>query len=360
MGLFPNKKIKAFGLDISDTSVKVMELVGDKGNFKPTAFADVLLPDKVISNNMIINQQKLADTIMMALSAAGHVESKFAICSIPEAKSFVRNLQLPKMEESEIDGAIYYELEQDIPIPVNQVYLDWQIIRQGPDKLDLLVTASPKIYVDALSSSLRLAKITPIAMELESQATARALIGPADLTKNVLIVDLATKQTSFIIVKLGVIQYTSSMPLAGKALTESIARNFNIPIDAAEKLKQAAGLIAEVDGANLLPAIAPILDRIIDEIKNIMRFFNEHDQNHKSIDTIILCGGTVKLAGLVEYVSHHINSAGTSVSSAGATVNKDNPLMNIIKNSIGLAPLDALGFTTVAGLALRGVTHEAD
>ena len=350
MGLFPNKKIKAFGLDISDTSVKVMELVKYQGSFRPTAFADVLLPDKVISNNRIINEQKLADTILMALSAAGHVESKFAICSVPEAKSFVRNLQLPKMDESEIDGAIYYELEQDIPIPINQVYLDWQIIRTEPDKLDLLVTAAPKIYVDALSSSLRLAKITPIAMELESQATARALIGPTEAGKNVLIVDLATKQTSFIILKAGVIQYTSSMPLAGKAMTESIGRNLNVPVDSAEKLKQSAGLIAGVDGVNLVQAIAPVLDRIIDEIKNTMRFFNEHDPNHKTIDTIMLCGGTAKLAGLVEYISQRIDP-GTGVSSAGATVNVDNPLMKIIKNSTNLVPLDALSFTTVAGLA---------
>ncbi|OGE88906.1 MAG: hypothetical protein A3J07_04415 [Candidatus Doudnabacteria bacterium RIFCSPLOWO2_02_FULL_49_13] len=353
MGIFGNKKIKAFGLDISDSSIKVMQLAQTATGLVPSAFANVPLADKVIKNSMIVNEQKLADNIKVVLASAGKIETNRVVCSIPEAKSFVRNLSLPLMEESEIDGAVPYELEQEIPLPIDQVYLDWQVIKRGRDRLDLLVMASPKAYVDALIESLKLARLTPIAMELESQATARSLIASADLQKNILIVDLATKQTSFILVEAGVIQYTSSVPLAGRALTESIARSFNVPLEAAEKLKQGAGLIAQVDGISLTQALTPILDGLVEEIRKILKFFTDRDPAQPQIDTILLCGGTAKLAGLSDYLSSKINTA----DGAGIEVRLGNPWANTAANPT-IAQVEALGFTTVTGLALRGITNE--
>ena len=355
MGLFGNKQIKAFGLDISDTSVKVMQLEATPTGFLPSAFSSVAISDKVIKNNMIINEQKLADHVRAAVAAAGRINTSYAVCSLPEGKSFVHNLSLPPMADSEIDGAIPFELEQEIPIPMDQVYLDWQIIKRTTEKLELLVMASPKAYVDALVESLRMAHITPIAMELESQATARSLISAATVPANVLIVDLATKQTSFIIVENGIIQYTSSIPLAGRAMTENIAREFNISLDSAEQLKQGAGLIAQVEGVSIHQALTPVLDGLIDEIRKILKFFSDREAGQKTIDTILLCGGTAKLAGISEYLSGKINTE----AGGGVSVQLGNPWANI-SPSITIQPIEALGFTTVTGLALRGVKYEAN
>ena len=367
MSIFGNKKAKAFGLDISDTSIKVMQLEEERGHLKPAAFADVKLSDKVIVNHMIASEDRLADNIARAVSNAKHIGTEYVICSIPEAKSFVRTLELPKMPESELDGAIPFELEQDIPIPVDQVYLDWQIIKDlpasagGPEKLRLMVTAAPKDYVDALIQSLRQAHLVPRAMELESQATARALIGSEDMKRNVLIVDIATMQTSFIIVDSGVIQYTSSIPIAGNVFTESIARNLGLTSVLAENLKRSAGLVVDVKEGNIRQAILPLLDNIVDEMKNVIKFFEEHELEHKTIDKILLCGGSSRMGGIVDYISGRMN-LGAGVRSI--PVNLGNPFVNIgsltLKESITLSPLDALGFTTVVGLALRGALYEAD
>ncbi len=356
MGIFGNKKIQAFGLDISDTSIKVMELTRQKGVLRRSGAASMLLYDKVIRNNVIINEARLAENIKAALSL-GHISSRYAVCSIPEAKSFVRNLTLPPMTPAELDTAVSSELGQDIPIPVDQVYLDWQIIHESADKIELLVTASPKAYVDAMVESLKLAGVVPVAMELESQATARALIGPADAARNILIVDLATMQTSFIIVEAGVIQYTSSVPIAGRALTENIARDFNIQPEAAEKIKQGAGLVAMVDGINIRASISPLLDNLAEEIKKILRFFTEREGN-KTIETIMLCGGTAALAGLADYLSEKINTA-----ESGPRVILGDPWVNINATAAeggSINQLESLGFATVTGLALRGVDNEAD
>lgn len=351
--LFGNKKIKAFGLDISDTSIKVMQLDYSGDRLASIAFNDSILSDQVVNNHMIISEDRLADNILRVVASAKKIDTKFVVCSIPEAKSFVRILTIPKMPESEIATALPFELEQDIPVPIDQVYLDWQVIRETADKLEVLAHATPIDYMDAFVASLRIAKLVPVAMELESQATARALISREYETKSVLIVDLASRQTSFIIVDNGIIQYTSSIPIAGNAFTESIARNLSIKAPEAEKKKQEQGLIAE-NGQDVRKAILPILDNLVDEIKNVIRFFEEHETTHKTIETIMLCGGSAKLAGIAEYISDRINLG--SVHTQAKVILAD-PWVNVMADPKA-APLDglaALGYTTVIGLALRGV-----
>lgn len=359
MDILGNKKVKAFGMDVSDSSIKIMELGSSGGRLMPVAFADVPLSDKVINNHMIISQERLADNINRAVAKAQKIDTKYVVCSIPEAKSFVRTLQIPKMNEEEIDNAIPYELEQDIPVPIDQVYLDWQIIRTLPDKLELLVTAAPREYIDMLVESVRSAKLIPLAMELESQATARAVID--NKGGNCLIVDMATKQTSFVIVDSGVIQYTSSIPIAGDAFTESIARNLNLSVSAAESLKRKSGLVEEAKEGDIRHAILPILDNVVDEIKNVIRFFEDHDQTKQTIETILLCGGTSKLSGMTDYISARINLGS---SRSPIRVNSADPWVNITgkssKESLPMSPTDALGYATVIGLALRGANYEAD
>ena len=361
MNLFASTKIHGFGLDISDSSIKVAQLNLENGQVSSAAFADVALLDKTIINHQILNEQRLAGNILKAVSAAKNIDGKYVVCSVPEGKSFIRILQIPKMPESEIDGAIPYELEQDIPIPVDQVYLDWQIINELPDKLELLVAASSKEYIDSLVETLRLAKLTPLAMEIGSQATARALIGPENLSKSVLVVDIGARQTSFTIVDQGNLQYTSSVPIAGNAFTESITRNLGISAGAAEKLKQPLGLLTETQqGINVRKAFLPILDNVVDEIKNVIRFFEEHSVSHRRIETVFLCGGSASVPGLVEYILARIN-LGSDKGKLNVTLG--NQWANLSAGAgnaeVPIAGEGALRYATAIGLALHGLDYES-
>jgi type IV pilus assembly protein PilM len=347
MELFGRKKIHAFGLEISNSSIKAVQLAAGRSGITVQGHGAAAMPDKVINNNLIASTSRLAENILRVLGRARGIDTKYVVCSIPEAKSFVRTISLPKMAESEIDGAIPYELEQDIPVPVDQVYLDWQLLRESGDKLELLVMAAPKDYVDALAESLTAAKLVPVAMELESLAAARALMQPSD-TQPVLIADVGTLQTSFVIADKGIVEYTSSVPVAGNAFTESIARNLGVNKAEAEKLKITAGLTAEDKKGQVRPAIVPILDNMIDEIKNVIRFFEEHDLQHRQIQKILLCGGSAALLGMSDYMAARINLGSTSA----ITVSLGHPAATI--------GAESLAYNTAIGLALRGLSYEAD
>src|SRR5437868_325961 len=105
MAMFRGNKIHAFGLDISDSSIKVAQLALTKKNQIHTAvFADVPLLEKTITNHMIVNPERLAGNILKAYNSARSIDTKFVIPSVPEAKSFVRTVQIPRMDEKEISG----------------------------------------------------------------------------------------------------------------------------------------------------------------------------------------------------------------------------------------------------------------
>ena len=351
--VFSNPKLKAFGLDISDVSIKVAQLEKIKNAVTVHAIADAPLADNVIANHLIINEDRLADNIKKAVASAKNINTSYVVASIPESKSFVRVLKIPKMSESEISGALPFELEQNIPVPINLVYMDWQILRETQDNLEVLVTATPKDYTDTFVSSLKKAGLRPVALEIESQAMARSLVGQSEKDTAVLIVDISSLQTSFVVVEKGSVEYTSSIPLAGSAFTESIARNLGLPSTEAEKAKKEQGLIADIKRGNIRQAILPLLDNIVDEIKNVAKFHEEHSETKVNISKIILCGGSAKLPGIADYISARLN--------LGASHNIGEVVLgNPWVNATGLVkppfdPIESLSFATALGLALRGM-----
>jgi type IV pilus assembly protein PilM len=168
----------------------------------------------------------------------------------------------------------------------------------------------------------------------------------------VLILDIGAALTNFIIVDNGVLEYTSSMPIAGNAFTESIARSVGTD---AEKLKKELGLNTETKRGNIRQAVLPLLDNLVDEIKNVVRFHEDHSYSKKPVTKVMLCGGSSRLSGIADYISARLNlGAGKPL---GRVVLAD-PWINSRSGSMKdqtLTREQALGFTTAIGLAQRGV-----
>lgn len=352
--LIGNKKLNPFGLDISERTIKVVQLAKQKGGYIPQALARVDIPNNLINNHVITNEEKLAVLVSKAVTTARHLSSSYVVVNVPEAKSFVRIVTLPKMELLEIDSALPWELEQDIPVPIEQVYMDWHLVEETEDKVKVLAVASPKDYIDAMIGVLKLAKLKPVAFELESKSTARAAIGVEDKDQSVLLVDISSTLTSFAVVSKDVLEYTSSISTGGNAITDGIAQALSVTPKEAEKLKMENGLLSDSKKGNARQNIISVLDSVIDEIRNVIKYHDDHSLFKQSISKVILCGGGAKLDGIVDYVTARLNvGAGKSV---GHVLLCD-PWTNVA------APNARAGFpdqgesqeyTTAIGLALRG------
>jgi type IV pilus assembly protein PilM len=373
--LIGNKKLKPFGLNITDRSIKIMQLARHKDGLKPVAFSSAEIPNNLITNHIITNEEKLSVLLSKAFANTRKLEGSYAVVSVPEAKSFVRILNLPKMDVSEIEGALPWELEQDIPVPIEQVYTDWRLVEETDDKMKVLAVASPKDYIDSLISVLRAAKIKPVAFELESQSTARASIAAEDKDKSILVVDMTSTSTTFSVVTKGVLEHTSSIAVGGNTLTEGISQALGINPKEAEKIKIDNGLLADTKKGNIRQAILPIIDNIVDEVRNVIKYHEDHSIFGIHVTKVVLCGGGAQLKGMIDYVTARLNvSAGDAVSRvvicdpwaavAGPLVvaaNPDGTPSDAAAARPGFPPQEeSLEFTTAIGLAIRGVEIDED
>ena len=129
-----DKKIRAFGLDISDSSVKVMLMAKHGQGMRPEAFNATIFPRGIVVRDEIKEPEKLAEIIKEAISQAKPhgINMPFVVTSLPESKSFIRTFDLPKMKKSEVAEADKWEAEQHIPLAIDQVEIDWKIIETKP------------------------------------------------------------------------------------------------------------------------------------------------------------------------------------------------------------------------------------
>lgn len=346
------QKRKAFGLDISDLSIKIVELRRTAGSYRTVAYTDRPLPRGIMVNDVIMNEEHFISNLkeIMVKLDFGSLDTDYVVASIPEPKAFVRVFQIPKISEDKAATVIPYEAEQYIPISLDQAYLDWEILGESDDKLDVLVTASPKSYIDAILNAFKRAGLRPVAFEIESAACARSLIPRNKKDKTVLILDMDAFRTSLIVVEKGHLQFTSSIPISGEAFTQSIASGLGVSAKEAEKIKREFGLDDSKEHQNLKNYLMPVLDSLVAEIRNIIKFHEEHFGT--SINEIILCGGSAKLLHLSSSLYQKLVDYGNIDIILG------NPWINIFdaahKNDTNLSREDSLSFTTAIGLAMRG------
>lgn len=351
---FLSKTLPSFGLDVSGESFKVMQFAKKGKDLQIKAFGETALPKGMLAADAITDAKTFGFLLGQALQKPqfGRVDTNYVVASLPESKSFVRVIQIPKMSNAEAENAVPFEAESFIPMPIDQVYLDWEKIGEDGDKMNILMIASPKDFVDAFLEVLDKANLKTVALEVESQSCRRALL-PKESAETVLVVDIDGHRSSLIMIEQGSLQFTSTVPIAGNNFTQAIALALGVSSAKAEEIKHKVGLANTTEYPNIKTALLPVLNNLSAEIKNILKFHGEHSQ--KQVERIILSGGGGKLKNLAEFLAPQLQEAGVARVEAG------NPWQNLpFLKSPPLDNYDSLGFVTAIGLAMRGAEYEVD
>ncbi|MCX6764918.1 MAG: type IV pilus assembly protein PilM, partial [Candidatus Nealsonbacteria bacterium] len=251
-----------------------------------------------------------------------------AVISLPEKKAFLVVIKMPKLTKEELKTAVYFEAENHIPFKLEDVYLDFEVIPndkgyQG-ENINVLVAAIPKVIVDSYVSCVRKAGLSPMVLEIESQAISRALIKNNTSADPVLIVDFGKSRTSFIIYSGQSIYFTSSVSFSSSMLTEAIARCLSISNEEAEKIKIECGLSKITvagkskkspkkdrgqDNLKAFEAMIPILTDLSEQVEKAIYYYEGHQSNGKSlgpqkkVEKILLSGRGSNLKGLTDFLS---------------------------------------------------------
>ncbi len=394
---FLTLKPESFGLDISDLSLKIIKLKRKKKSLDLVSFGEEIINPGLIKGGEIKDEKKLAEIIKEAIKKVKgeKIRTKYVIASLPEEKAFLQVIQMPRLPEEDLKSAVVYEAENYIPLPIEQVYLDFQIVppvSNHLDHYDVLIAALPKKTVDPYVACLKKANLEPLALEIESLSIARALVEKETTNSPVLIIDFGATRTGFIIFSGHSLRFTSSIPVSSQKFTEAVSQTMNVDLTKAEKLKIKFGLIgravakgeeedlsssprraaakgeeedlssspteAKPEGGQVFDALIPPLTDLLEQIKKYLDYYQTHTSHEhlppdgKGVSKILLCGGGANLKELVGFLSQELK----------LPVEIGNPWANILakgqKEALGLPFEKSLSFTTALGLALRGVKSQ--
>ncbi len=339
-----------FGLHLNGTALKFIQFEPDGGKHKIVGFSNTPLPPNLISNEDIIDHKSLVRFVEQNLlhPQFGKITTNRVVFSVPESKSFVRVIRMNSMSDHELENAVLFEAEAYIPLPMDQVYFDWQVLRRDLGGMDVLLIASPKEFVDKYIKVLEDAHLKIVAVEVESQSVVRALV-PKSTETNILIADLDAYKTALVMVVKGNLQFTSSIPIAGNVFTDRIAQGLSITPEKAEAIKREYGLANSEKYPKMETYLLPVVNDLGAEISNILRFHYEHSK--EKVSQLALSGGTAKLKHIEEFLAKGLGDTELQVVVADPWQNTP------VSNPEVMSSYEALSFTNAIGLAMRGVLN---
>lgn len=314
--LFPSKKF--LGIDIGTSCLKIVEISqsADKqklenyGFISTGAFVKKSFRD-FEEKNILFFTQDIVEGIKSIIQESG-IKTKKAIFSIPDFSTFFTNFELPPMKREELEKAIQYEAKQHIPLPLKEIFLDWQIIKgnvldqvRGRDsnekeKLKILLVAVSNRIIRQYQEIATLADLELVSLEAEVFSLMRALI-KEDEKKVIALIEIGAKTTTCSIVDEGKLENSYSFNMSSNEFSSIIAEKFNLSFLEAEELKKKYGLLDNgVDGKNFRSILLPLVDLILLEIQKI--FDNFSRKEGREVEKVVLAGGAVLLPGFKEYL----------------------------------------------------------
>jgi len=300
-------KKKCLGIDIGATSVKLVELSSWGGRKQLENYAEFsFLPDRGVKTfeeeSLLLISEKAAE-ILQAIFASAKIKERKAAISIPDFSTFFTSFNLPPMDKTEIPHAIDFEARHYIPLPLDEVNFDWQILEKKETypglALKVLLVAVPKKILMHYQKLTELAKINLKGLEAEVFGLIRSSLPAGDEGKTTFcLVDLGWQSTTVSIVENGALRLSNSFDISSRGMTKAISLALGVSFAEAEELKKENGLDPQKK------EVADVLSRQIDalafEIGKVCQTF--YQLEGEKVEKIILAGGSATLFGLKEYL----------------------------------------------------------
>jgi len=343
--------LPSFGLDISDESLKFIELLPTGEGLRVGRHGERSVPTGIIESGKIVDPRRLQELLSNLRTEEGIHSVRV---SLPEEQVYLFSLKLDKLGLVKIREGIELALEEHIPIPAQDAIFDYDIVNEDSKSFYLQVAAIQKNVIEGYLEVFASADIYVNAFELEAQAIARAVIKKGDLD-TYMIVDFGEKRTGIFIISRGVVMFTSTLEVGGVMLTNMIKKSFNISYEEAEEMKKTYGLERNRENKEIFAVLLNSVSILRDEIVKHFLYWHTHKdeegKNNPLIKSVILCGGDSNLIGLPDYFSVSMKN---EVNMADVWVN----IRGTQKEIPGINFKQALSFGSAIGLALSNFEYD--
>lgn len=348
--LFAQKKPPLIGLDISSTSVKLLELSRQGDGYRVEAYAAEPLPPNSVVEKNITDVEAVGEAIRRVAKRSGS-RTKLASVAVAGSSVITKVITMPaSLSEDEMESQIELEADQYIPYSLEEVNLDFEVLgasEDNPDTVDVLLAASRSENVDSRVAAVELGGLTAKVVDIEAYTLENAFglitsqIPGGTSDKTVAVIDVGATMTTLSVLHDEKIIYTRDQVFGGKQLTEEIQRRYGLSYEEAGMAKRQGGL-----PDNYVPEVLePFKDAMAQQVSRSLQFFFSSSQ-HNSVSHIVLAGGSASIPGVDELIEERI---GTSTSIA-------NPFTNmalVSKVKAQALSNDAPALMIACGLALR-------
>ena len=351
LSIFNPKARPLIGLDISSSSIKLVELSdAGKGTRRIERYTIESLPRDAVVDGNIANLEAVAEAVKRAWKRLDS-PIKYVAMALPAAAVITKKIIVPAgLREQELEAQVESEANQYIPFALDEVNLDFQVIGPAPsgeDEVEVLIAASRKEKVEDRVACADAAGLQPVVMDVESYAAQAAFeLVEAQLTESgrdqiVALIDLGANVMNVTVLKNDQMLYMREQAFGGNQLTQDVMRTYGMSGEEAEAAKR-TGALPENYEADLL---RPFMDSLALEVSRALQFFFTSTQ-YNQVDHIVLAGGCAVIGGLDEVVA-----ARTQIDTIVA-----NPFANMqVSQRIRPKHLvaDAPSLMVACGLALR-------
>lgn len=308
--MFAKKKPPLVGIDISASSVKVLELSKSGEQYRVERYAVEPLPQNAVVEHAITEIEQVADAVERAHKRSG-TKAKHVAVAIAAAHVISKTVRMPaNLKDDELQTQIELEADHHIPYPMNEVNLDFTIVgpcEDNPEEVDVLLAACRKEIVDDYLAVIQSKGLTPLVVDVETYAMENAygLIAQqmpgAGMERTVAVLDVGATTMNMTVMHNNRSVYTRDHNFGGRQLTEEIQRRYGLSYEEAGLSKKQGGLPDNYQS----DVLRPFMEGMCQEIMRALQYFYSSSP-FNSVDQILLAGGCAQILGIDEMVAARV------------------------------------------------------
>jgi type IV pilus assembly protein PilM len=309
-GLFGKKNNTLLGIDISSSSVKLLELSRSGDKYRVESYAVEPLPENsVVEKN--INDAELVGEVVKKVLAKSRTSTKLAAVAVAGSAVITKTIQMEAgLNDQDLENLITVEADQYIPYPLDEVSIDFEVVGEsetGTDQVDVLLAACRKENVESREDSLEIGGLTARVVDIEAYAIERSFSlieaqeGGSGEEQTVAIVDLGSTMTTLSVLADSKTIYTREQLFGGRQLTEEIQRRYGLSVEEAGLAKKQGGLPDDYERE----VLGPFKDAVVQQVARSLQFFFSSSQ-YNEVDYVVLAGGVASINGIVELVQEKV------------------------------------------------------
>ncbi|MEK7653310.1 MAG: type IV pilus assembly protein PilM [Patescibacteria group bacterium] len=343
----------AFGLDISDRNLRLAQMTKKYKSVELGLYNEIRLPPGCIECGEIKQLKIFLDSLLKLMKTKrgfGRLSDE-VVAVLPEEQSYLKVMDIPLVEKEQIPEEIKKILPQHVPVSLDSIYFDFQIVKTNENESvqTVLVGAALKKTVDTYVDILSQAGLIPTVLEIEAAAISRVLASQKTDPTPQIIIDIGANRTGLFLFDENVVKFTVSLPISGAKITELIMQALSLDFEKAEQAKIVCGLDREKCHGALLEIFSGTVEELASHINEAIKFYQNGANEPKKIAKIVLGGGGANFINITEIIQGKLGIP-TEVSNPWRYIK--NPNQNYFDRE------KSQSFITALGLGLRGINPD--